>query len=51
MAWAASRAAAGEVTGSGALAPVEAFGLRDLEAGAARAGGCTEAGARVPAAA
>ena len=50
MAWAASRAAAGEVTGSGALAPVEAFGLRDLEAGAARAG-LHEAGTAVPAAA
>ena len=38
MAWAARRAAAGGLHGTGALAPVEAFGLRELEAGAAEAG-------------
>ncbi len=38
MAWAAGRARAGAVQGTGALAPVEAFGLRELEAGAAEAG-------------
>ena len=38
MAWAAQRAADGAITATGALAPVEAFGLRELEAGAAEAG-------------
>ena len=38
MAWAAVRARAGAVQGTGALGPVEAFGLRELEAGAAEAG-------------
>ena len=38
MAWAAHRAADGAITATGALAPVEAFGLRELEAGAAEAG-------------
>ena len=38
MAWAASRAAADGVQGTGALGPVEAFGLRELETGAAESG-------------
>ena len=38
IAWAAERAAAGELQGQGALGPVEAFGLERLEAGAAEAG-------------
>ena len=38
MAWAASRIAANGLPLSGALAPVEAFGLRELEAGVAEAG-------------
>src|SRR5262245_21183150 len=38
LAWAARQAAAGAITQSGALAPVEAFGLHELEAGAAEAG-------------
>ena len=38
LAWAAQRAAGGGVSGRGALAPVEAFGLRELEAGSAEAG-------------
>ncbi len=50
MAWAASRAATGAITGSGALAPVEAFGLRELESGSADAG-LAQDKAGVPAAA
>jgi short subunit dehydrogenase-like uncharacterized protein len=50
MAWAAQRAATGGVSGTGALAPVEAFGLRELEAGSAEAG-IAEARAATPAAA
>lgn len=38
LAWGAERAAAGELRGSGALGPVEAFGLDELEAGCAAAG-------------
>jgi short subunit dehydrogenase-like uncharacterized protein len=38
LAWAAERAAAGEVAGRGALGPVEAFGLDRLQAGVAEAG-------------
>jgi len=38
MAWAARAAAAGRVKGSGALGPVEAFGLAELERGCAAAG-------------
>jgi hypothetical protein len=38
MAWAAERLAAGEGRGAGALGPVEAFGLDELEAGVAEAG-------------
>lgn len=41
LAWAAIRAATGRVAGTGALGPVEAFGLAALEAG------CAEAGIRV----
>lgn len=44
IAWAAGRAAEGGVTGAGALAPVEAFGIRELQAGCAQAG-LLEAGA------
>ena len=50
LAWAASRAAAGGIAATGALGPVEAFGLRDLEAGSAEAG-IAEAKAATPAAA
>jgi hypothetical protein len=38
LAWASARIAADGVPSSGALAPIEAFGLRDLAAGAAEAG-------------
>jgi short subunit dehydrogenase-like uncharacterized protein len=38
LAWAASRIAANGLPASGALAPAEAFGLRELEAGVAEAG-------------
>lgn len=38
LAWAARRAAAGGVTGTGALGPVDGFGLEALEAGCAEAG-------------
>jgi short subunit dehydrogenase-like uncharacterized protein len=44
LAWAAARIAADGLAFSGALGPVEAFGLRELEAGAAEAG-IAEAGA------
>ena len=40
LAWGAERVAAGEFAGSGALGPVEAFGIDDLVAG------CREAGVR-----
>ncbi len=44
LAWAAERALAGALRGSGALGPVEAFGIDELEAG------CRQAGvARMPA--
>jgi short subunit dehydrogenase-like uncharacterized protein len=38
LAWGAERALAGDLRGTGALGPVEAFGLDELEAGAAEAG-------------
>jgi short subunit dehydrogenase-like uncharacterized protein len=38
LAWGSSRAADGRVSGVGALGPVEAFGLAELEAGVADAG-------------
>jgi hypothetical protein len=38
LAWGAQRAAAGEITGLGALGPVDAFGLAGLRAGAAECG-------------
>jgi short subunit dehydrogenase-like uncharacterized protein len=38
LAWGASRAAAGELNGTGALGPVDGFGLDALEAGCADAG-------------
>ncbi|MBE9941292.1 saccharopine dehydrogenase, partial [Cellulosimicrobium cellulans] len=40
LAWGATRAAAGETNGTGALGPVQAFGLQPLLA-AARAAGTT----------
>ena len=42
LAWASARIAADGLPASGALAPVEAFGLRDLEAGVAEAGICRD---------
>jgi short subunit dehydrogenase-like uncharacterized protein len=50
LAWGAQRAAAGEIAGSGALGPVEAFGLDALEAGC-REAGISEEGAGTAAAA
>ena len=50
LAWAAARAAAGDIHGTGALGPVEAFGLRELETGSAEAG-IAEAKTATPAAA
>jgi hypothetical protein len=38
IAWGAAQAAAGALLGTGALGPVDAFGLRELEAGCAEAG-------------
>jgi short subunit dehydrogenase-like uncharacterized protein len=38
LAWGASRAAAGEMSGVGAVGPVDAFGLEELETGCAEAG-------------
>jgi short subunit dehydrogenase-like uncharacterized protein len=38
LAWGAERAAAGGLRGSGALGPVDGFGLRELERGCAEAG-------------
>jgi short subunit dehydrogenase-like uncharacterized protein len=38
LAWAARMAAAGRVDGTGAIGPVEAFGIEELERGAAAAG-------------
>jgi hypothetical protein len=38
LAWASSKIAADGLRSSGALAPVEAFGLRELEGGVAHAG-------------
>jgi hypothetical protein len=38
LAWAAERAAAGDLLGTGALGPVDGFGLDALEAGVAEAG-------------
>ncbi|MQA83753.1 MAG: NAD(P)H-binding protein [Streptosporangiales bacterium] len=38
LAWGAVRAAAGDLPGTGALGPVEAFGLNELEAACAEAG-------------
>ena len=38
MTWAARAAAAGRVTGAGAIGPVEAFGLEELERGCAASG-------------
>jgi short subunit dehydrogenase-like uncharacterized protein len=44
LAWGAERAAAGEVRGTGALGPVDAFGLRELERGCSEAGLTAEDG-------
>jgi short subunit dehydrogenase-like uncharacterized protein len=53
LAWASARIAAAGLPASGALGPVEAFGLRELESGAAEAGiaesGTPAAGARATA--
>jgi hypothetical protein len=38
LAWGAERAAAGGLRGTGALGPVDGFGLRELERGCAEAG-------------
>jgi hypothetical protein len=38
LAWGAERAAAGALAGTGALGPVDGFGLDELEAGCAQAG-------------
>jgi hypothetical protein len=38
LAWGAQRAAEGGLRGTGALGPVDGFGLDELEAGAAEAG-------------
>ena len=46
LAWSAARAAAGGLRGTGALGPVEAFGLRELEAGAAESGIAEQAAQR-----
>jgi short subunit dehydrogenase-like uncharacterized protein len=43
LAWGAERAAEGGLRGSGALGPVDGFGLRELEAGCAEAGLTAEA--------
>jgi short subunit dehydrogenase-like uncharacterized protein len=44
LAWAAERAAAGALKGTGALGPVDAFGLEELTAGCAEAGIAEEGG-------
>jgi short subunit dehydrogenase-like uncharacterized protein len=44
LAWAAERAAAGALKGTGALGPVDGFGLDELVAGAAEAGISEEGG-------
>ena len=50
LAWGADRAAAGALKGTGALGPVDAFGLDELVKGCAEAGISEEgAGARRPA--
>jgi short subunit dehydrogenase-like uncharacterized protein len=46
LAWAADRAASGGLKGTGALGPVEAFGLQELVAGCAEAGIAEEGGPR-----
>ena len=46
LAWAAGRAAEGGLRGTGALGPVEAFGLDELAAGCAEAGIAEEGGPR-----
>jgi short subunit dehydrogenase-like uncharacterized protein len=48
LAWAAERAAAGELKGTGALGPVDGFGLEELAAGVAEAGIAEEGGPRTP---
>jgi short subunit dehydrogenase-like uncharacterized protein len=45
LAWGAERAAQGALTGSGALGPVDGFGLRELERGCAEAGLAAEGSA------
>ncbi len=46
LAWAADRAAAGALKGTGALGPVDGFGLEELAAGCAEAGIAEEGGPR-----
>jgi short subunit dehydrogenase-like uncharacterized protein len=46
LAWAADRAAAGALKGTGALGPVDGFGLEELVAGCAEAGIAEEGGPR-----
>jgi short subunit dehydrogenase-like uncharacterized protein len=48
LAWGAERAAAGEVHGTGALGPVDGFGLRELERGCAEVGLSAEDGDKPP---
>lgn len=48
LAWAATRVAAGELHGAGALGPLEAFGLEQLHAGCAEAGLVELAGSSQP---
>jgi short subunit dehydrogenase-like uncharacterized protein len=48
LAWAAERAATGGLNGTGALGPVDGFGLEDLAAGVAEAGIVEEGGPRTP---
>jgi short subunit dehydrogenase-like uncharacterized protein len=48
LAWAADRAASGGLKGTGALGPVDAFGLEELVAGCAEAGIAEEGGPTQP---
>ena len=45
LAWGAGQAAAGSVTGTGALGPADGFGLAELAVGVAEAGMSEEGGA------
>jgi hypothetical protein len=50
LAWGADRAAAGSLRGTGALGPVDGFGLDELEKGCAWAGLSEEGAGTAPAA-